>query len=237
VARKTAFIGFYGSVLENERPHRIRMALGTNRELTGGSSHLVAGLGAVRIVAVAALDESGVNPVPIGPRELRLLRGMAAVTQGSLRFRQQKIDIGSRVGTVTGSTADAIRQVLRVGEILRFQTGLVALRTDRRRLGGAQRLETNDLGDIAAAVNVGLCRAMASLASMLIALEQRGVRRTGEVFIPHFLVTGLANLGVGVLAAARSGERGGCLRSRVTWVLLGSQHNSQAASHKECQYE
>jgi len=85
-------------VLENERPHRIRMALGTNRELTGGSSHLVAGLGAVRIVAVAALDESGVNPVPIGPRELRLLRG-----HGSCNTRQSAVssaenDVGSRVG-------------------------------------------------------------------------------------------------------------------------------------------
>jgi len=134
---------------------------------------------------------------------------------------------------VTGSTADAIRQVLRVGEILRFQTGLVALRTDRRRLGGAQRLETNDLGDIAAAVNVGLCRAMASLASMLIALEQRGVRRTGEVFIPHFLVTGLANLGVGVLAAARSGSAAdacgagllGCSWARNTTVRLQATKN------------
>jgi hypothetical protein len=181
------------------------MALRANRELTGGSLHLMAGLGAVRIVAVAALNESDVNPVPVRPREFRLLRGMAAIAQGSLRLYQKKVHIGGAVGTVTGGTADAIRQVLRVGKILRFQTGLVALRTDRRCLGRTQRLETNDLGRIAPAVNVGLCRTMTSLAAMLTALEQRGVRRTGEVLVPHFLVTCLANVGVGVLAARRSG--------------------------------
>ena len=222
VARKTALIGFHGSVLENERPHRVRVALGANRKLTGGDPHLVTGLGTMRIVAVAALDESDVDAMPVRPREFCLLRRMAAIAQSSLRFRQQKVDVRGAVGTVTGGTTDAIRQVLRVGKILRFQTGLVALRTDRRRLGRTQRFETNDLGGIAAALNVGLCRTMTSLAAMLIALEQRGVRRTGEVLVPDFLVAGLANLGVGVLAASRSGERSGCLRSRVTWVLLRS---------------
>jgi len=112
--------------------------------------------------------------------------------------------------------------VFRVGKVLRFQAGLVALRTYRRRLGRTQRFETNDLGDIAAAVNVRLCRTVTSLAAMLVALEQRGMRGTGEVFVPYFLVTCFANVGVGVLAARRSEERGRCLRSRVTWVLLRS---------------
>jgi hypothetical protein len=109
VARKTALIGFHRSVLENERPHGVRMALRANRKLTGGSPHLMTGLGAVRIVAVAALDESDVNAMPVRPGEFRLLRGMAAEAQGSLRFYQEKIDLGGIVGTVTGGTADAIR--------------------------------------------------------------------------------------------------------------------------------
>ena len=127
--------------------------------------------------------------------------------------------------------------MLRVGKILRLQTGLVALRADRRRLGRTQRFETNDLGDIAAPVNVGLCRTVTSLASMLIALEQRGVRRTREVLVPHFLVTCLTNLGIGVLAAGRPRQRGGCLRSWVSWVLLRSQQDRQAESRQGCQDE
>ena len=87
VARKTTLIGFHGSVLEDERPHRVRVTLGTNRKLTGGGSHLVTGLGAMRVVAVAALDKSNIDTMPVGPREFRLLRGMATVAQGSLRFR------------------------------------------------------------------------------------------------------------------------------------------------------
>ena len=237
VARKAAFVGFHRSVLKNERPHRVRMALRTNCKLPGGSSHLMTGLGSVRIMAVAALDESDVNTVPVRPREFRLLRGMAAVAQGSLRFRQQKIDIGRAMRTVTGRTADTIGQVFRVGKVLRFQAGLVALRTDRRRLGGTQRFKTNDLGGIAAAVNMGLRRTVTSLTSMLTALEQRRVRRVREVLVPYFLVAGLANVGVGILDASRSGERGGCLRSRVTWVLLCSYRDSQAASHEKCQCE
>ena len=237
VARKTTLIGFHGSVLEDERPHRVRVTLGTNRKLTGGGSHLVTGLGAMRVVAVAALDKSNIDTMPVGPREFRLLRGMATVAQGSLRFRQQKIDIGRAMRTVTGRTADTIGQVFRVGKVLRFQAGLVALRTDRRRLGGTQRFKTNDLGGVAAAVNMGLRRTVTSLTSMLTALEQRRVRRVREVLVPYFLVAGLANVGVGVLDASRSGERGGCLRSRVTWVLLCSYRDGQAASHEKCQCE
>ena len=237
MAGKTALIGLHGSVLENEWPHGIGMALGANRKLTGRRSHLMTGLGAVRIMAVAALNESDVNPMPVRPREFRLLRGMAAVAQGSLRLYQKKIDFGSGVGTVTRCAADAVGQVLRVGKILRFQTGLMALGADRRRLGRTQGFETNDLGGIAAAVNVGLRRTMTSLAAMLIALEQRGVRRTGEVLVPHFLVTCLANFGVGVLAAGRAGERGRCRWGWGSWVLLRSQRDRQAGSHEECQDE
>jgi len=38
----------------------------------------VTGLGAMRIVAVAALDESHVNAMPVKPCRFRLLCGMAA---------------------------------------------------------------------------------------------------------------------------------------------------------------
>lgn len=204
MARKTAFIGFHRSVLENERPHRVGVAFGADCELTCCGSNLVTRLGTVGIVAVTALDESDIDTMPVRPREFRLLRGMAAVAQGSLRLRQQEIDVCRPVWAVTGRTTDTIGQVFRVGKVLRFQAGLVALRTDRCRLGGTQRLKTNDLGDIAAAVNVRLARPVTSLASMLIALEQSGMRRTREVLVPQFLVTCLANVGFGVLAASRS---------------------------------
>ena len=201
VARKTTFIGFHRSVLKNERPHRVGVALGADCELTCCGSNLMTRLSTVGIVAVAALDESDIDTMPVGPRKFCLLRGMAAVAQSSLRFHQQKIDVRRSVRAVTGRATDTIGQVFRVGKVLRFQAGLVALGTDRRRLRRTQRLETNDLGDIAAAVNVRLTRPVTSLASMLIALEQRGMRRAPRSRLsPHFLVTRLANVGLSAYA-------------------------------------
>ena len=158
-------------MFENERSHLVSVALGANRELTGGSSHLVTGLGAVRIVTVAALDKSDVDAVAIRPGKFGLLRGVASVAQLSLRFHQQEVDVLGSVRTVTARATDAIRQVFRLGEILRFQGRLVALRTDGCRFRRTQLLEANDLGGIAAAVNMGLRRTVTSLASVLVAFE------------------------------------------------------------------
>ena len=80
VTPQAAFIGLHRSVLENERPHGIGVTLGADRELTGGRSHLVTGLGSVRIVTVAALDQSGIDTVTIRPGELGLLCGVASVS-------------------------------------------------------------------------------------------------------------------------------------------------------------
>ena len=143
----------------------------------------------------------------IGPRELGLLRGMAAEAQLGLRLHQHEIHVGGFVRTVTRSAADAVGQVRGLGEILRLQARLVTLGTDGCCLRRAQRLEANDLGDIAAAVDVRLRRAMTGLASVLVALEQRCVRSVGEVLVPDFLVAGLADVGLGVLAARSSRAR------------------------------
>ena len=98
VARQTTFVGFHRSVLEDERPHGVGVALGADRELSGGGTHLVAGLGSVRIVAVTALHESDIDPMAVGPRELRLLRGVASKAQLGLRLLQHEIDIGGLCG-------------------------------------------------------------------------------------------------------------------------------------------
>jgi hypothetical protein len=67
-----------------------------------------------------------------------------------------------------------------------------------------QRLEANDLGDIASAVNMCLRRTVTSLATMLVAFQQRGVWSIGEVLVPDILVASLADISLGVLAARRA---------------------------------
>ena len=86
MARQAALVGFHRSMLEDERPYRVRVALRANGELTGGVTHLMAGLGTVRIVAIAALDETGIHAMAVRPCKFCFLGGVAAVAQGSLRF-------------------------------------------------------------------------------------------------------------------------------------------------------
>jgi hypothetical protein len=234
VTRQAAFIGLHRSVLENERPHFVSVAFGADRELTGGSSHLVTGLGPVRIVTVAALNESDIDTVPVRPGEFGLLRGMAPVAQLSLWFHQQEVDVLGSVGTVTVRACDAIGEVLGFGEVLGLQAGLVALGADRCRLRRTQLLKTNDLGDVSAAINMGLRRSVTGLASMLATLEQRRMRRTREMLVPDFLVAGLANVGVGILAICRTGKSGGRLRRGITRGFLGWNCTAQAPSCQEC---
>jgi hypothetical protein len=168
---QAAFVSLHRGMFEDERPHGVSVAFGANLELTGGSSHLVTGLGAVRIVTVAALDKSDIDAVAIGPGKFGLLRGVASVAQLCLRFHQQEVDVLGSVRTVAAGATDPIRQVFGLGEILRFRGRLVALRTDRCCLRRIQLLKANDLGGIAAAVNMGLRRTVTSLASVLVAFE------------------------------------------------------------------
>jgi hypothetical protein len=74
-------------VLENEGTHGVRVTFGANCELSGSGPYLVPYLGAVRIVAVAALNQAYIHPMPEGPSELGFLRSVTAITQFRLRFR------------------------------------------------------------------------------------------------------------------------------------------------------
>src|SRR5208283_4105079 len=239
VARQATFVGLDRSMFEDERTHGVSVALGADRELTGSGAHLMADLCAVRIMAIAALYESNIDAMTIGPGEFSLLRGMTSIAQGSLRLDQQEIDIAGTVRAVTVRAADAVRQVFGLGKVLRFQAGLVASRANRCSGGRTQLLKANDLGDVSAAVNVGLRRAVTSLASMLIAFEQRGMRSIRKVFVPDFLVAGLANVCVGVLAAGRAGKRSRSLRSCFARLLLFFRRcrSNHATAQEECQHE
>src|ERR1035438_6243322 len=208
VAVETTLLGLYRSVLEHEWPHGVGVALGADCELPRRGPHLVAHLRPMRIVAVAALDESGIDAVSVGPREFSLLGGMAAKAQLRLLLHQQEVSVLRIVRTVTRRATDTICQVCGLGKILRLQAGLVALGTDGRRLRWTQRLKANDLRGIAAAVHVRLRWAVTALASMLVALQQCSVWSTGKVLVPHFLVAGLAHVRGGVLATSGAGQRG-----------------------------
>ena len=220
VARQASLVGLHRSVFEDERPHGVGMALGADRKLAGGGAHLVAGLRSVRIMTVAALDEPDIDAMPVGPGEFSLLRGMASIAQRRLGLRQHEIHIARVVRVVTVRARNATCQMLGLGEVLRFQAGLMASGADLRGLSWTQGFEADDLGNVAAAIHVGLAGTVTALASMLAALQQRGVGSARKVLVPHFLMAGLADVSFGVLSTGRAGQGGGGLRSRVSRVLL-----------------
>ena len=219
-------------MLEDEGAHRVGMAFGADRELSGGGPNLVTGFGAVRIMAVAALDEPDIDAMAIWPGKFGLLRGMTSIAQRRLRLRQHEINVVGFVRAMTTGATDTIRQVFRLGEVLRFQTRLVALGADRCRLRRAQIFEADDLGDVAAAIDVGLAGTVTSLASMLIALQQGRMRCAGEVLLPDLLMTALANVGWSVLVARRVGKGVRGLRRGGSGGLRRARDRGQAGEQK-----
>ena len=234
VARQAALVRLHRSMLEDKRPHGVCMAFGADGELSGSGAHLAAGLSAMRVMAVAALDQSDIDAVPVRPGELGSLRSMAAVAQCGLRLDQQKIDILGMVRTMTRGATDTVREVCRVGKVLRLQAGLMALCANGRGFGRTQVLEADDLGYIAAAIHVRLAWTVARLAAMLVAFQKRRVGRTGKVLVPDFLVAGLANIRVRITGRLGIRNQGGSLRLGRFLLRFVRTSPKCAADAKEC---
>ena len=135
-----------------------------------------------------------------GPGELGLLLHVAAVTQVGLLFHQQEVHVSRLMRVVAVGAGNAVGQVFGLGEVLRLQAGLMALQTDGGGLRRAEGFEADDLGDIAAAVDVRLGGTVTGLAAVLAILQQGRVWCVVEVLVPHLLVAGLADIVGRVLA-------------------------------------
>ena len=81
VTREASLVGLHRRMFEDERPHCIGVTLGAYGELSSSGAHLVTGLGSMRVMAVAALDQSNVYAVAIWSRELRSLLRMTSVAK------------------------------------------------------------------------------------------------------------------------------------------------------------
>lgn len=219
VARQATLVGLHRSVFKDKRPHGVGVTLGADRELSRRCTNLVAGRRSMRIMTVAALDESHIDAMTVRPGKFGFLRGMASIAELGLRFHQHEVNVLGAVGTVTAGASDAICKVFGLGEVLRFQAGLVTVRANRGGLSRAQGLKPDDFSDVAAAIYVGLSRSVTRLTTVLVAFEQCGMRGARKMLFPDLLVAGLANVGFGVLATRRTGKdiralpcRGTCLR-------------------------
>ena len=112
VATSTAFL-FHRDVFECEGAHDFGMTVCANWKLPGCGSQLPTHETAMRIVAVAALDQPDIDTMAIGAAEFRFFLGMASITQQRLLIFEKVVRLGGMVGRMAGKTSDSIREVHR----------------------------------------------------------------------------------------------------------------------------
>ena len=107
VAREASFIRFDWRMLKDEWPHGVGVALGANRKLSGRRADLTAALGAVRVMAVTALNQAHFHTMAIWPCKLRLLRRVAAQAKLRLRLHEHEVNIGRFMWAVAAGATNS----------------------------------------------------------------------------------------------------------------------------------
>jgi hypothetical protein len=106
-----AALGFYRRMFEDERAVLVDMTLKADRVLTGGDTYLLGARGAVRVMAIRALNETFVYTMMKRHGKLRLLLQVAGIAKLRLRFNQQEVLILCMVRRVAGDAADVVLPV------------------------------------------------------------------------------------------------------------------------------
>lgn len=209
-----AALALHRSMLVNERAAHIGVALGANRTLIGSGLQVVWTEGAVSVMAVGALDQALIHLVMNGHVELGFLLGVAAIAKRrlrcfqhvvllivcmSIRVRSEQVQRGlerlGRVGAmnrVAAYAADPSLGMRRAQEVrVRSRVALQAGRIDFLRRSFSR---VEDLCYIAAAIHMGLARAVAVLAGdpgAAVHFGHLGVGVIGE-FLAYLFVAGRA---------------------------------------------
>ena len=100
------------SVLEDKRSGFIGVASEADLILGCGSAELTSKESAVRVVTIAAADQSFIHTMVKGLGELRLYLGMAAVAEHGLRHREERTFHLGMMSRMAVDTADVVLKVL-----------------------------------------------------------------------------------------------------------------------------
>jgi len=114
-------------MLECERPGLVDMTIKTELVLCGRRTELSSQKTTVLIVAVAAFEQTLVDPVVKGPREVRRYLEMTAIAELRLRRLQKKWLNLSGMDGMTIDAANVVLLVLRFEKIAVLFTELVAV--------------------------------------------------------------------------------------------------------------
>ena len=189
-----ASLGLHWYMLVDERPLFVSVALVANLVSTWQRADLTQVGSAVRIVAVAALDESFIDSVVIGPAEIRARRGMTAVTKLGLFLNQQILRLLSEMGRVAVEASDVAIAMGRLAEVSLLLAGSMATEATCARLLARETLEADDLADVPAPIDVSGARPVTVLTTVLAFFQEREVARTFKVLVVNIVMAGLAGV-------------------------------------------
>ena len=116
-----------GNVLKHERPHGFGMAIGADRELACCGAQLPSNKAAMRIVAIAAGNQTYIHAMPVWTIELGFLRRMTSVAQPRLLRFEQVIGLGGMMRRMAAQASNSILQVNGAHKVHVFQAAFVAL--------------------------------------------------------------------------------------------------------------
>ncbi len=162
-----ATFGLDGDMLVDERSLLVDVALVANRIAAGEGSRLSHGRGAVRVMAVAALHKTLIDPVVIGLGKIGLCRRVASVAKLRLLLNQQVLLFGGVMGGVTVETSDCAAGVGRVRKMRLLTALAVAGEAAGAGLLPGMVLEYENLGFVAAAGDVVRTGTVAAFATLL----------------------------------------------------------------------
>jgi hypothetical protein len=201
-------------MFEGERSRLFLMTLGADFHATIGFTQLRFLETAVRVMAVAAQNQSNIDAMAEWESKVGPLLFMAVITEQQLPFDQQVLPRDGMVRRVATETADALGKMDRLAEIVGLGAGLVTAHAALADLCRRKFGEDDDFGDVAASGHVRAARSVAGLTAMFAVFQQGAVRGVGKAFFIHFRVASLAgirpNVG-GPGGGVWRGPRLGCL--------------------------
>ena len=195
-----ATINLHRLMFEYKRSLLVRVAREANRILSGRSAHLMGPHGAVRIVAIGALDEAFIYSMVERHIELSSLRQMARVAKLGLSFYQQEFFCFRMMRRMAGNAADVVLRMHRIDGIHVFGATGVARQAAGVDILCRVILEDKNLGDIPATSDVGRSWPMTAFASLV----RRAALRIERGLPVRTLLPGVVNVVVASLADFRS---------------------------------
>jgi hypothetical protein len=142
-------------MLKSERAGFVRVAVEAHLVLRCGGTKLIGQKTAVLVMAIAAGDQSFIDTMVERTRKVRFHSEVTAIAELRLRGLQKTPFDSRLMNRMATDAAYIVLQMLRPHEIAVFFAEFMAIETPAADIRRRQLVETDDLGNITAALDVG----------------------------------------------------------------------------------